>query len=66
MVKSFIDMGHLLIVSGYIFVVIQYYFQDIYMKWDIYKGISLIDIQLQFLMLSSKTSSGLTIDVYKG
>jgi len=32
MVKSFIDMGHLLIVSGYIFVVIQYYFQDIYMK----------------------------------
>ncbi len=30
-VKSFI-LGHIFIVSGYIFVVIQYYFQDIYLN----------------------------------
>jgi len=29
MVKSFIDMGHLFIVLGIYFIVIQYYLQDL-------------------------------------
>ncbi len=38
MVKSFIDMGHLFIVSGYIFVVIQYDYKDIHMNGIFIKG----------------------------
>jgi hypothetical protein len=38
MVKSFIDMGKILIVSGIIFIVIQYYFKDLYMNGIFIKG----------------------------